>query len=96
MGNRKRRDLHPVLHEAVWRSTSHVFFVTISGFERWRVVMTTEGHIAALERRHQELEREIETELAHLRHDDLLIAALKRRKLEVKDELNKQQRSGVS
>jgi hypothetical protein len=55
--------------------------------------MTTEGHIAALERRHQELEREIEAELAHLSHDDLLIAALKRRKLEVKDELNRQQRS---
>jgi hypothetical protein len=51
--------------------------------------MTTEGHIAALERRHQELERQIETELAHLTRDDLLIAALKRKKLEVKDELSK-------
>jgi hypothetical protein len=89
------RDLHPVFHGAAWRSTSREFFVTIRPFERWRVVMTTEGHIAALERRHQELEREIETEQAHLRHDDLLIATLKRRKLEVKDELNKQ-RSGVS
>jgi hypothetical protein len=95
MGNRKRQDLHPVLHAAAWRSTSHVLFVTISLFERWRVVMTTEGYIAALERRHQELEREIETEQAHPRHDDLLIATLKRRKLEVKDELNRQ-RSGVS
>jgi hypothetical protein len=55
--------------------------------------MTTEGHIAALERRHQDLEHQIEVEMAHLSHDDLLIAALKRRKLEVKDELNKQQRS---
>ena len=53
--------------------------------------MTTEGHIAALERRHQDLDRQIETELAHLSHDDLLIAALKRKKLEVKDELNKRQ-----
>lgn len=52
--------------------------------------MTTEGHIAALERRHQELERKIEVEMAHLSHDDLLIAALKRRKLEVKDELTKE------
>jgi hypothetical protein len=49
--------------------------------------MTTEGHIAALERRHQELDRRIEAELSHLSKDDLLIAALKRRKLEVKDEL---------
>jgi hypothetical protein len=49
--------------------------------------MTTEGHIAALERRHRELDRQIEAELSHLSKDDLLIAALKRRKLEVKDEL---------
>ena len=53
--------------------------------------MTTEGHIAALERRHQELERQIDVEMAHLSHDDLLIAALKRKKLEVKDELQKLQ-----
>ncbi len=51
--------------------------------------MTTEGHIAALERRHQELDRQIETEMSHLAHDDLMIAALKRKKLEVKDELAK-------
>lgn len=53
--------------------------------------MTTEGHIAALERRHQELDRQITEEMTHLTHDDMLIAALKRKKLEVKDELNKRQ-----
>ncbi|MFY8031306.1 MAG: YdcH family protein [Devosia sp.] len=53
--------------------------------------MTTEGHIAALERRHQQLEREIEAEMGHLSHDDLLIAALKRKKLEIKDELSRLQ-----
>jgi hypothetical protein len=51
--------------------------------------MTTEGHIAALERRHRELERQIEEELQHASQDDMLITALKRRKLEVKDELAK-------
>lgn len=51
--------------------------------------MTTEGHIAALERRHREIERQIEDELSHLSHDDLAIAALKRKKLEIKDELQK-------
>jgi hypothetical protein len=55
--------------------------------------MTTEGHIAALERRHDELEREIQAEMSHLSHDDLYVAALKRRKLEVKDELGRQQRN---
>jgi len=49
--------------------------------------MTTEGHIAALERRHQELDRQIEAEMQHLTRDDMLIATLKRKKLEVKDEL---------
>jgi hypothetical protein len=53
--------------------------------------MTTEGHIAALERRHKDLERQIEDELTHLTHDDMMIAALKRKKLEIKDELKKLQ-----
>ena len=51
--------------------------------------MTTEGHIAALERRHKELDRQIEDELTHVAQDDLMIMALKRKKLEIKDELQK-------
>ena len=51
--------------------------------------MTTEGHVAALERRHQELDRKIQSELQSTRYDDLAVAALKRKKLEVKDELYK-------
>ena len=47
--------------------------------------MTTEGHIAALERRHRELERQIDDEMTHLSHDDMMLAALKRKKLEIKD-----------
>ncbi|HVX72305.1 MAG: YdcH family protein [Devosia sp.] len=57
--------------------------------------MTTEGHIAALERRHRELERQIDDEMTHLSHDDMMIAALKRRKLEIKDELQKLQASAA-
>jgi Uncharacterized small protein len=53
--------------------------------------MTTEGHIAALERRHQELDRQIQAELQNRRTDDLMVSALKRKKLEVKDELYKLQ-----
>jgi len=53
--------------------------------------MTTEGHIAALERRHRELERQIDDEMQHLSRDDLAVGALKRRKLEIKDELVKLQ-----
>ena len=51
--------------------------------------MTTEGHIAALERRHRELDLQIEEEQQAISHDDLLITALKRKKLEVKDELTR-------
>jgi hypothetical protein len=58
--------------------------------------MTTEGHIAALERRHHELERQIEAEMTHLTQDDMLIAALKRKKLEVKDELSKHRTSNAA
>lgn len=49
--------------------------------------MTTEGHVELLERRHRELDRKIESELSHPSRDDLYIAALKRKKLELKDEL---------
>jgi len=55
--------------------------------------MTTEGHMEALARRHRELERKIENEMIHPSHDDLFIAALKRKKLEIKDELAKLQMS---
>jgi hypothetical protein len=53
--------------------------------------MTTEGHIAALERRHQELDRQIQSEMQDHNSDHLTVSALKRRKLEVKDELYKLQ-----
>lgn len=58
--------------------------------------MTTEGHIAALERRHRDLERQIESEMTHLSQNDMLIAALKRKKLEVKDELSKHRTSNAA
>ncbi|MFK4811324.1 YdcH family protein [Devosia neptuniae] len=51
--------------------------------------MTTEGHVAALERRHQELDRQIQAEIKSTRYDEMAISALKRKKLEVKDELYK-------
>lgn len=53
--------------------------------------MTTIGHIEALERRHQELDRKIQSEMQNSRVNDLMVASLKRKKLEVKDELYKLQ-----
>jgi len=51
--------------------------------------MTTESHIAALQRRHSELERQLEVKLQQPSHNDLEVSTIKRRKLEVKDELTK-------
>jgi len=51
--------------------------------------MAIESHLAELEKRHQALEQEINEALAHPSADDLQIAELKRRKLYVKDEIER-------
>lgn len=53
--------------------------------------MTIENHITALETRHKELEQKLETELTHASFNEEEVAALKRQKLEIKDELMKLQ-----
>jgi hypothetical protein len=59
--------------------------------------MAIEAHLAELERRHEALEQEISDALAHPSTDDLTIAELKRRKLQVKDEIARlRQDAGVS
>jgi hypothetical protein len=45
--------------------------------------------LAELERRHQALEQELSEALAHPSTDDFTIAELKRRKLQVKDEISR-------
>jgi hypothetical protein len=54
--------------------------------------MTSVSHLAALERRHQTLEQEIGEELAHASRDLARLATLKRKKLEIKDEIARMQR----
>jgi hypothetical protein len=49
--------------------------------------MPIETHLAELERRHQALEQEISEAEAHLSTDGLRIKELKRKKLQVKDEI---------
>lgn len=55
------------------------------------VTMTSQTYITSLERRHQDLERKISEEMRHPARDALLIAALKRKKLELKDQMSKAQ-----
>ena len=49
--------------------------------------MPSNQHLAVLESQHRALENEISEALAHPSTDDVKIAELKRRKLQVKDEI---------
>ena len=49
--------------------------------------MSVESHLAELERRHEALKREIQEAQTHPGSDELEIAALKRRKLQIKDKI---------
>lgn len=51
--------------------------------------MALEAHIQELERRHEVLDKEIEDAITHPSVDDLEIADMKRRKLQLKDEIEK-------
>jgi hypothetical protein len=52
-------------------------------------LMTMEMHLAELERRHRALEREIEDAMQHPGIDTLTLTELKRRKLSLKDEIER-------
>ncbi|NJL50445.1 MAG: DUF465 domain-containing protein [Blastochloris sp.] len=51
--------------------------------------MSMQAHLAELEKRHQAISREIEEQITHPSTDDLRIAELKRRKLALKDAIEK-------
>lgn len=51
--------------------------------------MSIESHLAELERRHAALEDKIKEATIHPSSDSLSIAELKRRKLQLKDEINR-------
>ena len=55
--------------------------------------MSMQHHLVELEARHRALEEEISDALAHPSTDDAKIVELKRRKLQVKDEIARMQAS---
>lgn len=57
--------------------------------------MSLQTHLSELERRHEALEREIQDAISHPSTDDLRVVELKRRKLHLKDEINRL-RGGVT
>jgi hypothetical protein len=60
-----------------------------SGEKLRRFRMSLQGHIVELQRRHDALKKEIEQEQLHPQSDELKILELKRKKLQIKDELAK-------
>src|ERR1700743_1446228 len=54
-----------------------------------RFRMALQAHLVELERKHKSLESELHEALIHLSTDDLQIAELKRRKLMVKDQIER-------
>jgi hypothetical protein len=51
--------------------------------------MSLANHLEELQRKHGDIERELDEAMLHPSVDDLEIAALKRRKLALKDEIEK-------
>ncbi len=56
--------------------------------------MSMQSHLAELEKKHQALEQEITECLTHPAVDDLKIVELKRKKLHVKDEIERIKHNG--
>jgi len=56
--------------------------------------MSMQSHLAELEKKHQALEQEINDCLNHPAVDDLKIVELKRKKLLVKDEIERLRQNG--
>lgn len=51
--------------------------------------MSTLAHRDALERRHREIDQQIQSELLHASQDPLLLKSLKVKKLEIKDQMSR-------
>ena len=54
--------------------------------------MTSQSHINALERRHEQLDQLIVQEMRHPSYDQLKVQEMKRKKLELKDQISRLQR----
>jgi hypothetical protein len=58
--------------------------------------MSMQSHLAELEKKHQALEQELNDCLVHPAVDDLRIVELKRKKLQVKDEIERLRKNGTA
>jgi len=102
---RKHKILENELHEAlVHLSTDDLQIVELKrrklmviesevSFNRGSFRMAIQAHLVELERKHKVLENELHEALVHLSTDDLQIVELKRRKLMVKDAIERLRQS---
>ncbi len=58
--------------------------------------MSMQAHLVELEKRHKALERQIETEATHPGGDDLRLTELKRKKLMLKEEIERLRASSAA
>jgi hypothetical protein len=58
--------------------------------------MAIQAHLVELERKHKSLESELHDALIHVSTDDLQIVELKRRKLMVKDQIERLRQAAVA
>ena len=58
--------------------------------------MSVQAHLSELEKRHRAIERELEDAVAHPSSDDLKVTELKRKKLVLKDEIERLRHTFVS
>lgn len=58
--------------------------------------MTLQNHLVELERKHRNLEKELQSAQCHLSARDEQLAALKRKKLQLKDEMTRVQQNLIS
>jgi hypothetical protein len=65
----------------------------LSETETGETDMALQNDLSELERKHQALKREIKDEMSHPGADDIKVATLKRRKLQLKDEIEQLRRS---
>jgi hypothetical protein len=58
--------------------------------------MSLQAHLTELEKRHRAIERELQSALSKPSSDDLRLAELKRKKLQLKDEIERIRMNGGS
>jgi hypothetical protein len=69
--------------------TTRETLLSLGGFLEGECCMSRENHLATLEQRHDALDREIASEMLHPAADEFKLAEMKRRKLQLKDEIEK-------